>query len=264
LAKKFTKNNSAAFIAGLIFAFSPTHFAYAQGYGGATHIEWIPFFILFLFKIFEKYKITDFMLAGIFYLFIYINEPHFILYISIFSLFFVVYKIYKTPRIFDNKKFKILFSIAMVMVLLLTAWQYYERSLSSSDITADMDQVIELSNDSLAIMTPPVFHRIWGNYFSSFINSNFTGNSAENTIYLGIVALFLIFVAIWKRKNIKDFNFWLFGGVFFFILSLGPFLHFKGLIEPMIPSLYLIFYESNYEVGNQLNLIDTFLLFASK
>ena len=241
LVKKLIKSNSAAFIAGLIFAFSPTHFAYAQGYGGATHIEWIPFFVYFLIKLFEKYKISDFILGGVFYLFIYVNEPHFTLYISIFALLFVIYKIFKNPQILKNRRFQTFLIISTILLLIAIGSQYYKRS--GVTLTADLGQVIEFSNDSLSIVTPPVFHRIWGDYFSPYVNSNYTGNSAENTIYLGLITAFLILLAVIKRKKIKDFYFWFFGGLFFFILSLGPFIHFEGLIKPMIPSVYFIFYE---------------------
>ena len=47
LANYFVKNRYAAFIAGLIFAFSPMHIAQSYGHLDWTIIEWVPLFLYF-------------------------------------------------------------------------------------------------------------------------------------------------------------------------------------------------------------------------
>ena len=67
LANYFTKNKSAALIAGVIFAFSPFHIHNALGTNvGTMHQEWLPLFALYLFKFFEDLKLKNFAAAAVF------------------------------------------------------------------------------------------------------------------------------------------------------------------------------------------------------
>ncbi|MDZ7798460.1 MAG: hypothetical protein U5L76_02465 [Patescibacteria group bacterium] len=72
---------------------------------------------------------------------------------------------------------------------------------------------------------------------------HFTGNASEWSIYIGLTGLFFLLFSFFIRKKYKNLKFWLFVFLFFFIISLGPFLHVLGTIKPKIPLPYLFIYH---------------------
>jgi hypothetical protein len=53
LVHYLTGSRPGAFVAGLIFTFAPYHFAHLLGQLNLTSLQWIPFYILALFKLWE-------------------------------------------------------------------------------------------------------------------------------------------------------------------------------------------------------------------
>ncbi len=64
LANYFVKNKYAAFIAGLIYAFSPMHIAQSYGHLDWTIIEWIPLFLYFYVRTLDSRKVRYALLAA--------------------------------------------------------------------------------------------------------------------------------------------------------------------------------------------------------
>ena len=56
LANYFVKNKYAAFIAGLIFAFSPMHISQSYGHLDWTIVEWVPLFLYFYVRTINEHK----------------------------------------------------------------------------------------------------------------------------------------------------------------------------------------------------------------
>jgi hypothetical protein len=88
---------------------------------------------------------------------------------------------------------------------------------------------VEYSADLLGFVVPSIFHPVFKGAVSP-IYSNFTGNTAENTVFVGYTAIFLSFLAFIKVRT-KEIKFWSLSGIVFFVLSLGPILHINGIIE---------------------------------
>lgn len=65
LVKELTANRGAAFVAGLIYTYSPYHLAEAMQYDLLASIQWIPLFLLFLLRLFRSGKVRDGIATGV-------------------------------------------------------------------------------------------------------------------------------------------------------------------------------------------------------
>lgn len=195
LVKYLTNSNIAAFVSGIIYSFSPLHFAYAMGFGGATHIEWIPFYILFLIKYIKKPSIKNILLTGIFFALLISGEPHFAAYSLLFTVVIFIYYFITNRKLILSKKFIIYSLIIGVVILPLLVLKYLPliRVATSEENYLDpgLDQAINYSADSAGIITPSYLHPLWGDFFQKNVAYKFTGNPGEYTIYIGITVLFL-------------------------------------------------------------------------
>ena len=247
LANLFIKNKKISFISGIIYSFAPFHFGFAMAFSGAIHIEFIVFYLYFLFKFIFTKIIRSFLLALIFLAFTLTSEPHFAAYITIFTLFILLYYLIFFKNKILNKKILLSFiglGLAIIFYLITFAHGLFKISLSNNNwLKPVIGEVIKYSADPLALFTPGILHPIWGNYFKEHVANNFTGNFFEWSIYIGYVVLFFVIIAIIKIRKSKQILFWLSSFVFFFILSLGPYLHFGGELKYKIPLPYLLIYK---------------------
>ena len=95
-------------------------------------------------------------------------------------------------------------------------------------ITLVLPGIVVYSSDLLAFLLPPELHPILGNVVEP-LYKNITGGIAEYTIFIGYTVIFLVLIAIIKCKT-KEIRFWALSAIIFIILSLGPVLHFNGII----------------------------------
>jgi hypothetical protein len=237
----------SAFIAGFIYAFSPAHFAWG-GFRGATHIEWIPFTVLYIMKFIKKPSLKYLLSSGIFFVLLMQGEPHFAAFFFIFLIPFLIFYLYSNNRIMKTTFFRRYAIIGLALGILLLLWHYIPLiNISTSEenyLNPGIEQTIRYSSDALSIITPPEFSTLFSKLFTPLRNL-FTGNTAENSNYLGYtgLALFICSLIFYSKQKIKELYFWIISAIGFFVLSLGPFLHFGGTIEPKIPLPYLLIYK---------------------
>jgi hypothetical protein len=260
LVNYLVKSKLSAFISGLVYAFSPFHFAHAnRGHYGATHIEFIPLFILFLLKFIKKPNLTNLILLGFFFGFLVGGEPHYAAFILIFLIILFVYLLThkETKLLIINKTFLkyaivtgiICIGFLSVFYLPLLKVNYSENNY----LKPPLSQVIKHSSDALGVITPSREHLLFGKIFEG-ISSSFTDTSP----YIGFTILFFVIIAIiYKRKNLF---FWILIALIFYIFSLGPFLHLNGLIKPLIPMPYTLLYNyfpwfDNIRTVERMNVI---------
>jgi hypothetical protein len=255
LALFFTKNKPASLIAGVIFAFSPFHIHNALSTNvGTMHQEWLPFFALYLFKFFENLSLKNFSLAAFFFLLIGFTEHQTLAFTVIFILFFLVYKLISEPKIFLRGKFWIYILVSAAIFSM--AFFFMFRSLftiagsGNNYLDAGIKSAVKYSNDALAIFVPAPFHTFWPETFSK-LREAFERRSGSNfSVYAGYFVLLLSLLAIFglrslKKKNIstKGIFFWLAVAVGFYVISWGPYLHYKGLLDPPIKMPYWLIYQ---------------------
>lgn len=71
LAKYLTKNSLAAFLAGLIFAFSPYHFWQAYTHVNLSQIQWLPLFLLAWLVFLRRPQVKNFLFLFLSYLLVF-------------------------------------------------------------------------------------------------------------------------------------------------------------------------------------------------
>jgi len=252
LANYLIKSRLAAVVSAIIFSFSPFHFF--QGIStniGTMHYEWIPFFVLYLIKFLRSTKLKDFILTILFLLLIALAEHQLLAFTLIFAVILAVAFFIKNHRVLYRFKFWIYGAGGIVILLLaikfifgglLTVTQSEENYLDPGS-----DQVKRYSADAIDFFVPASINPFWGeklNYLRKDTEANGMGRQSNyvgyTVIFLALLSLLSLFGAQ-KRVAIKLF--FLFVGVFFAILSLGPYLHWKGEIIEGFWMPYTFLYE---------------------
>lgn len=267
LTNYFTKNKPASLIAGIIFAFSPFHIHNAISTNvGTMHQEWLPFFALFLFRFFDDFKLKNFLFTGLFFFLIGFTEHQMLAFTAIFIIFFLLYKIFTQPKVFLRGKLwlYVITSSAVFAVLFFVMFRSL-FSIAGSDnnyLNAGLKSAVKYSNDALSIFVPPSFHSIWPNAFSHLRNQFERRSDSTFSAYIGYVVLLLALIGIvsvvlqayrLRKKKMEEkeaqkmhtrgFFFWLLVAVGFYVLSLGPYLHYKGVIDPPVRMPYMLIYD---------------------
>lgn len=267
LANYFVKNKPAAILAGIIFAFSPFHIHNSLSTNvGTMHQEWLPFFALYLFRFFENLRLKNFALAGLFLLLIGFTEHQLLAFSVIFVFFFLVYKFLTQPKIFLRPKFWLYTAVSVAILSVVFFFMF--RSLftiagsQNNYLDAGFKSAVKYSNDALAIFVPPPFHSFWPEAFSELRETFERRTDSNFSVYAGFSVLLLSLAGIlgvrfFKRENlpVKGIFFWLAAVIGFYVLSLGPYLHHKGVLDPPVKMPYiwiynfLPFYENIRTVG---------------
>ncbi len=238
LARYIVRNRYAAFIAGIIFAFSPVHIA--QAYAGLqwTTVEFIPLFVLFFIMTIRERKPRYAAFAGIsFFLLTFMGDVQ----QGALMLFFTVASLLLLAMLEKNVVRKaavavaILAAIALVlslpMIALSGAAQGKNTSLQSSlnDIPHEM-----LYSDTVASFFLPsyyngIFNGLSANYYNRTYGLNYSGvqttsASSQKVAYLGYTAILLAIIGIAYAygKERRHIIYWSVIFALFAILALGP------------------------------------------
>ncbi len=227
----------SSFIAGLVFAFSPYHFAHSLGHFGATSIEWIPFCALYLMKMFREGGIRNSIFAGIFFILVAMSDLQYMMFMGIFVMLLFFYEItcslinekkdYKSElgKIFH--KYSLFGVISFLGLIPLTIDNILVSISGENFLKLDPSEAIMYSTDFLSFFLPSVHHPIFGDTVKD-IYSNFSGNSSEHTTFIGYTVILLSIFAAYKLKENKNVKFWMIAALFFSLISLGPLLHING------------------------------------
>ena len=231
LVKYLTENTKASFIAGIVYAFCPYHFAQVLG-GGLTiaSIQWIPFYLLFLMKMVKDKKRFDACLCAIFFSLTALSSWTLAVYAAIFSIMYILYILYTnrdTVMSYNFLKEFAVFGIVSAVLITPFALALVNNMLTNPSMHKPLLNFVFYSADLLGFFIPGPDHPIFGNYVMP-IYYNFTGNAAENTTYVGYTVLILVLFTIWRIRA-KNIRFFAISTLIFFILSLGPVLHINGI-----------------------------------
>jgi len=257
LVKYLTKNNYAAFISGIIFAFNPFHLMHAQGHFGATNIQWIPFCALFLMKVFKEGGIKNCIYSGLFFTLVAMSDMQYLLFTGIFIVILITYDSYISVYQKDSefflinflkifKKYSVFLGVAIPGVLIIAMSDIIVALSHQNFLKPNPYEAVIYSTDLISFFIPAVLHPFFGEFVLPIYNS-FLGNSSESTTYIGYTVLLLSLVAFFAYRKDIIARLWLIVAIFFSLLSLGPILHIFGktsftVFNSTIPLPYLILY----------------------
>ncbi len=259
---------ASAFLAGVIFAFSPYHFAHTLGHLQLIALQWIPFYVLYLLRGLDKHVaggklqvanggpprsrftlhdsrslVADALKAGLFLILVGLVDWYYVMYCLLFTGF--VLAVYLTRRRLTWRGFGVaagavaFFGLALSPLLLPMVQA--ARSWSGSSLLRGVEETRVLSADLLAFVTPQVFHPLWGDWALAH-SARFTATPSEYTVFAGFTVLALCGIALLAtRTRRKKSNFfgrswtssaspalYLLSAAFFALLALGPVLKING------------------------------------
>ncbi len=237
LVKYLTGNGYAAFISGIVFAFTPYHFVHALGHFGATSIEWIPFCALYLMKTFREGGTRNSIFAGGFFVLVAMSDLQYMVFMGLFAILLCLYDLY---WLLTNEKGKILTTMETLIkkylpfglvsfagILPFTISDILVATSESNFLKPNPMEAVTYSTDLLSFFLPCQLHPLFGDMVAP-IYSNFSGNLTEHTTYIGYVVLLLSTFVLIKLRSNKEVKFWLLSAISFSILSLGPLLSING------------------------------------
>lgn len=219
--------NVSAFVAGLLYAFSSNKFLYASlGQFNIASSQWIPFYILFLLKIFDSPKppLRYGFLLGLFLLAQALSEFIFASFLILFTLAYFLYWLVTIRFRIQNYKSQIiqlvvaalLFLVCMSPILaamfsdLLTEGDFIQQGLGFSNI---------FSADVLGFIVPSHLHPLFGALEAQFHFPYI------NFMYLGFTAIVLAGIALWRVKPARMWGTWF---ALIALVTLGPTLRING------------------------------------
>jgi len=254
LANHFTRNPYASLIGGIVFTFSTYHLIHSQMHIGLSMIVWLPLFILVLFKILEKNSKILIILGVVFLFLASMTHIWFFAMLVMFSIMFFTIHIFKQKNV-ANKVFIINFSLILGIGILVSLAAFTPILNSESNhAVRTLDEHIKYSGGLGNLFTPTFLH-------SSQIHSGYSmiiemynlldedimkSSSIESKSYLGYPVIFLSILALKFRFRFSWF--WVFSGVGFAILSLGPELKiFNTLTGIWLPERILFDYVPGWD-----------------
>lgn len=244
----------SAFLAGVIFTFSPFHMAHLLGHMQVMSLEWLPFYVLYLLRAMAEHRrrkawMRSALLAGLFLILTGLCDWYFVLYLFFFTVIVIGWRLLteigdwrlrvggkslisnflslisvSSPALIAGGLFIILLS-PVLLPMLREATEFSFMVRPSADLYI-------FSASFSDFFVPNRLHPL-------FLPSSLTwlGNQvappSEHTISIGYTALALALIALWKDRRRSAF--WLVSAIFFLLMALGPRLHFGDITAADIP-----------------------------
>jgi len=225
-----TKSRLASFFAGLVFAFFPYIFAQSGDYHTNLITTWFtPFYLLFLLKTLREGGYKNALLAGLFFGLQGLNDLTYTSFTIFLTLLVIFYYFIFWRRGFSLNTFKRLLTTATTFLVIFSPL----ASAAFKTIKEGFHPGVSLSVQNVYGADISYFLFPWaGNpLLNKFSKVPSAISSTEGTLYIGYIVLFLVltYVFFLLKKNIeekKQAGLFYFLAFTFFILSLGPRLHF--------------------------------------
>ena len=253
LAYYIVRNGYAAFLAGVIFAFSPMHIAQAYVHLNWNSIEFIPLFLLFFILSVERHRLRYMLVAAAAFVFIAFFGD---IEQGIMTIFFVLVLLVGAA-LFKDERFRIskrLLADLLIMagLVLLVGSPFIVMVLNgvlsgnALSIAIPKGFGIELlaSNNLVSFFLPSYYNGLFHGLSTFYFNGPFSPDLNERVSYIGYSVLFLAGLAAFGRRKshaYKDIRLWLAFCLFFGLLSLGPLVQVYKYLTP-IPGPYLLYH----------------------
>ena len=242
-----------AFAAGLLYGFAASKLSYAAlGQWNIASSQWIPFYVLYLFKTGESRRWRYPILAGLFLLLQAYAELTYATFLVLFTALWLVWLGIRRLRTGQAARLGGLAARLVVIGLLFAAGLSPMLAKMLPDLRAAGDILVEgsgfadaYSADLLGFLIPSSLHPLFGSLVESFRFDYGVGQH----IYLGYSVLLLAAVGIVRRWRRRAVPFWTLSALLFWLLTLGPSLRVNGqatgLPLPFALVARLPFFEGN-------------------
>ena len=228
----------AAFIAGLIYAFYPYHFA-QRNHLNLLSIQWIPFSLFFLIRATRTGRLVDGCLSGLFFAFSGLSSWHLLTLSGMLSTVWLVYGWLTERREWRGKTWQALLAVSVTAAVITGPFVtplIQERFVDPSGDDPYLGKEKETQTDIVAYFLPNLYNPVWGQ-MAAPVHRRFLRNK-DHSVALGYVPLALLIVAISQWRRERRVRFWLIGLLLFWVLALGPFPRINGEPYAGIPLPY--------------------------
>jgi hypothetical protein len=262
----------AAFVAGIIYAFSPFHFAHLLGHMQVFSLEWLPFYTLYLLRALpgapagwrEKEGTRagsvarDAAKASFFLVLTGLCDWYYVFFLLLLTGLLVAWLAYSKVRSGVSGRCNrqrqqgetghVLRSWGRLLAVPVAIFSGFALALSpllfpmlrqaqeAEYLVPAAEQSQNLSADLLAFFTPARFHPLWGEA-ARIVSDRFTSPPSEHTVFVGYLPLALALIAIVGLWRCRPVRFWGLSLVTFSVLALGPVLHVAGQTEFLGPGI---------------------------
>ncbi len=240
LCLSLSRSRLAAFIGGVIYAFSPYILVNAiQGHLSLIQLQWLPLSALYLLRLLAKPTLGNAVLAGIFWALVSAVHMTYAVYLGIFfPLLFMVYWAVSSPTAIFNRNFLLFFGLAGAVAFLFLAPLYLpilQQAVVTKGGHLQEFGTVRFSADLLGFFLPsphnPFYAKIGSlQALSSKASGETRGMHNTVTVFLGYFPILLALLGFWAQR--RRLQFWLVAAAVYGILALGPLLKVAGnLVE---------------------------------
>jgi PA14 domain len=239
LAFELTRDRLAAFCAGVLFTACPYHVAHATASQHLASMGWLPIYFLYLNRIASSQsRPRDGVLAGLFLALASLASWYHLLFALIGSVVLIAQAAIRKPRATVTKLFltRALGLAATYLVIAGPLLVAIFLSKSQQQIAGAHDPRT-YSGDLYEFFYPNAVQAWadwWGGHFV-----HWTGNSAENALYMGYSVLFFALLAPFLRDTRA--RGWILVALLGAVFALGPVLQIDGVVgERALPYSWLV------------------------
>lgn len=246
LAFYITRNRIASFLSAIIYAFCPYHCLQAFSHISLAVIQWLPLYVLCLFKFGEKVSYTRTILCAGVFLLVALSNYYYAYVMFIFTLIFFLFNLYKKFRysVYEGFSFigKFLLMGLIILVVLMplnykaivAVWRGPADSHGELEIpryAPPLQDLFRYSANITDYIRPSEYHPVFGKVNFWFIKPYKDASRywSEKTVFLGYVPMIFSFYFIFnwfrrKRKLLKEVNIYIlfFSTIAAFVISLSP------------------------------------------
>ncbi|HZQ08972.1 MAG TPA: hypothetical protein VFD70_20510 [Anaerolineae bacterium] len=229
LAFDAVKKHGPAFLAGLIFTFSPYHLSHLNyAHFNLIALQWLPFFALAAIKYLQRPTLPRLILSIIFFSGVTLTDWYYALYATIFLGLLTLYQIIRARSFRPLLSAIILGGVYVLLFSPLFLGMAGEIGRGGIDTARALKEADRFSGDLLGFVVPSSLQAIWGLTVRPLAET-FNGGIAERSIFFGYLPLLLAAWAVIKLR--AQVLFWLLTALVFSLLALGPTLHIAGETE---------------------------------
>jgi hypothetical protein len=238
LSKEAVNDRRAAFVAGLVYAFFPYHFA-QRNHLNLLSVQWTPFALLFLMRATRRGRMVDGLLAGFFFACAGLSSWHQLTLAGLLGGLWLLYAWLtergEWPR--GNWRALALMGVtATVLVGPLLVPLLWEQFVAPEGQDPYMGREVETQTDLIAYFLPNLYHPLWG-HTAAPVHQRFLRNK-DHSVALGYVPLVLVGYGLLRWRAAEKVRFWLLGLAAFVLLAVGPFPRINGVAYPQVPLPY--------------------------
>ena len=262
----------AAFVAGVVFSFSPYHMAHLLGHMQLISLEWLPFYVLVVIKLLthphplSRSGLRYVGLAALFLVLVAACDWYYAFYLVLFSLLGWLWCLWRRRRWLAPTLALAIVGLLFVVAVSPVLVPMLREASSADYMVPPAGSAERLSADLTAFFTPSELHPLWGAWAAQWAG-RFTATTSERTVFAGYSVLVMAGLALWFGR--RPASFWGATALIFGILALGPVLHIGGqtqwagigpiplpyaLLQQLIPLLNISRSVSRFAVMVMLSL----------